>query len=78
LVIENLNKNRNDLREAIHKTLRIQQAFIRQLTKQAPLSNRIKHTIRLVEEISLLCYIQRDIVEKKISKVLTYRPNPKE
>ena len=77
-VTEALDKNRNDLREAIHKTLRIQQAFLRRLTREAPLSNRIKHTIRLVEEISVYCDFQRDILEQKISKVLTYRPSPKE
>ena len=76
-VTDNLNKNRNDLREAIYKTLRVQQAFIKRLTKQAPHSNRIKHIIRLTEDLSTLCDLQRDIIEKKISRVLTYKQENK-
>jgi hypothetical protein len=73
---EALDKARNDLRESIQKTLRIQQAFLKLLNKQAPLSDRVKFIIRETEEISYFAEVQRHIVEKKISKILAPKNNP--
>ncbi len=73
VVVQALDKNRNDIRNLIEKTVRTQQAFIRQLTKQSSISHRIRHIIRITEEVNFYCEVQRDLLERHISELLKGR-----
>ncbi|KAJ0394528.1 hypothetical protein P43SY_002491 [Pythium insidiosum] len=65
-----LDKLRADLYDSIERTVRIQQAFVKQLRKEAPHSNRIKHIIDLVDLIPFHADSQRNILDEKITHVL--------
>lgn len=65
-----LNKLRDDLQESIERTVRIEQAFVKQLTKHAVKSDRVKSIIKAIEEIPFHCDLQRKIVSVSISHIL--------
>ena len=68
--IQHLNKARCDLSQSIDRTLRIQQAFIRKLQKQAKYSDRVKHIINSVELIKFHCEVQQQIITETITEIL--------
>jgi hypothetical protein len=72
--VEPLIKLREDLEEAIKRVNRIHQAFTRELTKRAGLSNRVKHIIKQTEDIKFHTDCQLDIISKKTSAILNYKP----
>jgi hypothetical protein len=67
---DRLDKFRDDLQESIERTVRIEQAFIKQLTKHAVSSNRIKSIIQAVGEVPFHCDLQRKIVADGITQIL--------
>jgi RNAse (barnase) inhibitor barstar len=68
--VSRLDKLRDDLQESIERTVRIQQAFAKQLRKEALTSNRVKHIIRALEEVPFHAEVQRKIVDTTISEIL--------
>ena len=72
--VEPLIKLREDLEEAIKRVTRINQAFARELNKRTGLSNRIKHILKKTEDIHFHADCQLDIISKKTSEVLNYKP----
>jgi len=72
--VEPLIKLRTDLKEAIERVTRINQAFVRELNKKSGLSNRVKHVLKLTEDIHFHAECQRDIINKKVSNILNYKP----
>jgi exonuclease VII large subunit len=68
--IQRLDKLRTDLQASIERTVRIQQAFVKQLQKAALKSNRIKHIIQVVGEVPFHSELQRKIVSKVITTIL--------
>ncbi|KAL8004613.1 hypothetical protein Plhal703r1_c09g0046601 [Plasmopara halstedii] len=71
---EKLDQLRHDLQESIERTVRINQAFIRELNKTAIESNRIKHVIKIAEEFTYYADVQRNLIDKKISYVSATNP----
>jgi hypothetical protein len=69
-VVKKLDKLRTDLQEAILRTSRVNHAFIRELNKQVYQSDRVKHIIRALEEISYYCQVQSKVVDKQLSEIL--------
>ena len=68
--VARLDKLRYDLQESIERTVRIQQAFVKQLRKEALGSNRIKHIIQVLEEIPFYSDVQRKILDRNLSEIL--------
>jgi RNAse (barnase) inhibitor barstar len=68
--VARLDKLRADLQESIERTVRIEQAFVKQLRKEALNSNRIKHIIQVVEEIPFHSDLQRKICDARITEIL--------
>ncbi|KAJ0389278.1 hypothetical protein P43SY_010533 [Pythium insidiosum] len=60
---------RQDTRGSL-RLIRIQQALVKQLRKEAPHSNRIKHIIDLVDVIPFQADSQRYILDEKITHAL--------
>jgi hypothetical protein len=67
---ESLDKLRNDLEESIERTIRIEQAFVKELTKHSRYSNRVKIIIQAVGEIPFHSELQRKILSKGITSIL--------
>jgi len=68
--IESLDKLRNDLEESIERTIRIEQVFVKELTKHSRYSNRVKTIIKAVGEIPFHSDLQRKILSKGITSIL--------
>ncbi|CEG39516.1 uncharacterized protein PHALS_09758 [Plasmopara halstedii] len=74
---EKLDQLRHNLQESIERTVRINQAFIRELNKTAIKNNRIKHVIKIAEEFTYYADGQRNLIDKKISDIVCYEPKKK-
>ena len=77
-VASELDKLRYDLQESIERTVRIQQAFVKKLNKQALHSNRIKHIVQLIGEVPFHCDLQRKIVDVKITEIIDSKAKEEE
>ena len=63
-------KLRKNLQSSIEKTIRINQASTRELSKRALFSDRIKHIVRQLEELNFLTEAQRKIADKGITEII--------
>ena len=69
-VIQYLDRARINLSGSIDKTVRIQQAFLRELEKNYKHSDRVKHIINSVHLIKFHCEIQQKILDQEITDIL--------
>ena len=69
-VIQYLDRARINLSGSIDKTVRIQQAFLRELEKNYKHSDRVKHIINSVQLIKFHCEIQQKILDREITDIL--------
>lgn len=76
--VDQLDKLRYDLQESVERTIRIQQAFVKQLQKQALYSNRIKHIINQLELVWFYSDSQRKILDVGISDILQSKEKEEE
>lgn len=67
---ERLDKLRDDLQASIERTVRIQQRFVKELTKHSSYSNRVKTIIKAVGEIPFHSDFQRKIIADGITEIL--------
>jgi hypothetical protein len=67
---DKLDKLRNDLLDSIQRTVRVEQAFVKELTRHAHRCNRIKSIIKSVGEVPFHCDLQRQIVSEHITHIL--------
>ncbi|KAI9920022.1 hypothetical protein PsorP6_016097 [Peronosclerospora sorghi] len=72
--VEKLEKIRNDLETSVERTVRISDAFLRELHKHAQISNRVKLVIRAANDIQFHADCQRSHINKKISNTLNWEP----
>ena len=76
--VKRLNKARKDLQSSIERTIRIKQAFVRELTPLARISNRVQAVIARVDEVGYLGSVQREIAGPKLTNIITLREVAKE
>lgn len=69
-VIQYLDRARTNLSSSIAKTIRIQQAFLRELEKQYKYSDRVKYIINSVQLIKFHCETQQKILDQEITDIL--------
>lgn len=69
-VTDQLDKLRDDLQASIERTVRVQQAFVKQLTKHAVRSNRIKSVIKAIDIVPFHCDVQRKIIAEGVTYIL--------
>ena len=76
--VKSLDQIRADLQESIERTVRIQLAFQKQLQKEALKSNRVKHIIRSLDDVSVCSELQRQVVDSTISEILRLKDRAEE
>ena len=68
--IKSLDKAHADLQECVERTVRVQQAFVKKLRKEALNSERVQHILHVIDEIPFHCALQRKILDQTISRIL--------
>ncbi|KAI9914596.1 hypothetical protein PsorP6_007746 [Peronosclerospora sorghi] len=77
--VKKLDKLHNDLEASIECTVRICDAFLRELHKHAQINNRVKLVIHAANEIQFHADCKKRHMKKKISNTLNWEPpKPKE
>jgi hypothetical protein len=71
--IDCLDKVRHDLSQSIERTRSIENVFVRGLNKVS-LSNRVKHVLKVLEDINIHLDICRELSTVKISRILCWEP----
>jgi hypothetical protein len=65
-----LDKLRNDLEESVERTIRIEQAFVKELSKYTRWSNRAKTIVKAIGEVPFHSDVQRKIISTGVTSIL--------